>query len=34
MKAVSGEGIAIKRSGFVSKDANVDMNERACRSRI
>lgn len=33
MKAVSGEGIAIKRSGFANKDANVDMNERVCGSR-
>lgn len=34
MKAVSGEGIVIKRSGFASKDANANMNERVCGSRI
>lgn len=34
MKALSGERIAIKRNGFASKDACVDMNERVCGSRI
>lgn len=34
MKAVSGEGIAIKSSGFASKEANAGMNEMVCGSRI
>lgn len=34
MKAISGEGIAIKRSEFASTDANVAMNESLWKQNL